>query len=308
VPSSCVQSILALLIHPAGGNPTQFMLEKAFAHHDLDWRYLTFEVPPGQLEDAVRGMRALGFRGGNIADPHQQAVIPLLDRVTDAASKIGRVNLVVRQGDALVGDNNEGRGFLQSLRRLTDLAGRRAAILVGEKGDSPHLPERPDQPSVGARCFAQMGTVPFFPARAIAVELQAAGAAEIWIVEGGKRRPFSTSADTTTQTEASCPGDDPSPFAASETDILISTAPIGTDPDTSPPMLAERLRPEMIVADLAMNPPTSELLHNAAQQGCKTLDGLDIFISQAALSFREWTGVDPDRTVMREAVEEFLEL
>ena len=84
--SAAVQPLLALLACPVGGNPTQYMIEKAVAHHDLDWRYLTFEVGPDELGDAVRGLRALGFRGAHCAAPHKQAVVPLLDRTTDTAA------------------------------------------------------------------------------------------------------------------------------------------------------------------------------------------------------------------------------
>ena len=59
--SPAVQPIVALLSDPVGGNPTQYMIEKAFTHHELDWRYLTFQVSPERLGDAVRGMRAMGF-------------------------------------------------------------------------------------------------------------------------------------------------------------------------------------------------------------------------------------------------------
>ena len=57
--SSAVQPLLALLACPVGGNPTQYMIEKALVHHDLDWRFLTFEVAPEKLADAVRGLKAL---------------------------------------------------------------------------------------------------------------------------------------------------------------------------------------------------------------------------------------------------------
>ena len=76
--SPAVQPLLALLASHVGGNPTQYMFEQAFAHHDLDWRYLTFEIAPENLGDAVRGLRAWVFVAGS-ADPHKQAVIPLLD-------------------------------------------------------------------------------------------------------------------------------------------------------------------------------------------------------------------------------------
>src|SRR5262245_21689916 len=98
------------------------MIERAFAHHGLDWRYVTLEIAPDQLGNAVRGMRAMGFRGGICTIPHKVAVIEHLDRLSDSAAAIGAVNCIVRQGNELVGENTDGKGFLQSLREVTDPA------------------------------------------------------------------------------------------------------------------------------------------------------------------------------------------
>jgi shikimate dehydrogenase len=64
----------------------------------------------------------------------------------------------------------------------------------------------------------------------------------------------------------------------------------------------------MVVADVAFNPPHAQFLHEATEKGCRTIDGLEIFIDQTALNFRLWMGIDPDRAVLRDAAEEFLEL
>ena len=129
MPSPSVQPILAMLAHPVDANPAQYMIEKAFGYHDLDWRYLTLEVAPEHLADAVRGMRAMGFRGGNAAQPHQQTISALLDRTSETAALIGAVNLILREDDQLVGENTEGRGLVESLRGLTDPAGKRFLLL-----------------------------------------------------------------------------------------------------------------------------------------------------------------------------------
>ena len=150
---SPLQEIVALLGYPVAGNPTQYMIERAFSRIGLDWRDPTLEVAPENLADAVRGMRAMGFRGGNFTMPHKVAVLPLLDQLTEAARLMGAVNCWWRQEDRLLGDNTDGKGFLQSLRGRIDPAGRRFAIL-GAGG----------------------------AARAIAIELALAGAAEILVV------------------------------------------------------------------------------------------------------------------------------
>jgi shikimate dehydrogenase len=97
VSNPAIQDIVSCMGQPVAGNPTQFMMERAFAAAGLEWRYLTLEVSPAQLPDAVRGMRAMGFRGGNFTIPHKVAVVPLLDGLTPSAELMGAVNCVYRQ-------------------------------------------------------------------------------------------------------------------------------------------------------------------------------------------------------------------
>src|SRR3954454_15423353 len=105
------------------------MMEKAFAQRRLDWRYLTIEVAPADLGDAIRGMRAMGFRGCNLTIPHKVAVIQHLDRTSEAAALMGAVNCVNRIGNELVGENTDGKGFLQSLSELVDPKQKKVVIL-----------------------------------------------------------------------------------------------------------------------------------------------------------------------------------
>lgn len=280
--SPSVQPILALLGYPVGGNPIQYMIEKALAQHELDWRYLTFEVSPEQLGDAVRGLRALGFRGGHCAEPHKQAVLPLLDRVGETAAAVGAVNVFFREENVLVGENTEGRGFLEALRRLTDPAGKRCAIL-------------------GA---GRMG-------RAIAVELAAAGAAELTIVHRTAPRAEELAELLAGKfglkvSAAPWEGDYAVP---SDCDVLVHATTIGQqDPEARPPVVFDSLRAGLIVADATADPPKTRLLREAAERGCTTLDGLSMFVEQVAAALRLWTGVEPDRSAMRDAVEEFWEV
>ena len=68
------QEFLCCLGQPVAGNPTQYMMEKAFEAAGLDWRYLTCEVPPEKLADAMRGLRALGFNTG----PSESPITPVI--------------------------------------------------------------------------------------------------------------------------------------------------------------------------------------------------------------------------------------
>ena len=81
--------LCSLFGKPVAENPTQAMIEAAFKHHGLDWRYVQFEIEPENLADAVRGMRAMGFRGGNVTTPHKVAIVKLLARIAESASLMG---------------------------------------------------------------------------------------------------------------------------------------------------------------------------------------------------------------------------
>ncbi|MBI3465495.1 MAG: shikimate dehydrogenase [Planctomycetes bacterium] len=280
--TSFKQEICSLFGYPVAGNPTQYMMERAFAHHGLDWRYLTLEIPPESLEDAVRGMRAMGFRGGNITLPHKTAVVPLLDRVSEAAGLMGAVNCIVREGNSLVGENADGKGFLQSLAGVIEPAGARV-VLLGAGG----------------------------AAHAIAVELALAGAGELVIVnrtaEPGQQ--LTELINTKTSQPARFVPWEGVYEAPAETQLLINATSIGlNDEDAKIPVALDALPQSAVVADVIFNPPVTWLLRQARERGLTTVDGLGMLVNQALICFRLWTGIEPDARVMREALEEYLEI
>jgi shikimate dehydrogenase len=258
------------------------MMEQAFAAAELDWRYLTFEVPPDKLAEAMSGLRALGFRGANFTIPHKVAVLRHLDGLSPAAEMMGAVNCVNRVDNKLLGENTDGKGFVQSLRKVCDPAGKRVAIL-GAGG----------------------------AARAIAVELALNGVAEIIVVNRTPERGQQLVDLLRERTQVKA---EPVPLAGDyalpkETEILINATSIGLgDRAARVPVAPDSLRPELIVADVIFNPPDTWLIRTAADRGCKTIDGLGMLVNQAVISFKIWTGIDPDSIVMREALEEFLEI
>ena len=135
--SSAVQPLLALLACPVGGNPTQYMIEKAVAHHDLDWRYLTFEVTAEELGDAVRGLRALGFRGADSWPAAQTGgcLAAGSHERHGRDDRRGQSRLAARK-NALVGENTEGKGVVEAIRATLDPAGK-TVVLLGAGPDRP---------------------------------------------------------------------------------------------------------------------------------------------------------------------------
>jgi shikimate dehydrogenase len=271
--------LVACLGQPVAENPTVVMMEAAFRALKLDWRYLTIEVSPAGLPDAIKGMAAMGFRGGNCTIPHKVAVVGLLDDLTPTAKAIGAVNCFARQGDRWLGENTDGKGFLQSLQAVGPVAGRRV-VLLGAGG----------------------------AARAVAVELLNAGAASVTLVSRGKERGETLQKHLSglfpgRTTLVPWQGDYSVPADA---DVLINATSIGLFPDIDArvPVLESSLRRGLVVCDVIPNPPRTRLLKEAESRGCTTLDGLGMLVNQGVIGVKLWTGHDPDPAVMRRALEE----
>lgn len=274
--TSFLHELVGCLSQGAAGNPTGAMVEAAFAHHALPWRYINCEVAPAGLPAAVQGARALGFRGFNLSMPHKVAVVPLLDGLGESAALIGAVNCVVRRGDALVGENTDGKGFLRSLQALIDPRGARV-VLFGAGG----------------------------AARAIAVELALAGVREIIVVNRSEPRGRALVETLRTGTRASAElvawrGDYVLP---GDVQIAINATSVGLyDPDARLAVAADSFRPGLVVADVVFNPPQTRFLREAAARGGRTLDGLGMLVNQGVIGVHYWTGIEPDAAVMRRAL------
>ncbi len=277
--------LVGVLGCPVAENPTGVMQEAAFAALNLNWRYLTMEVRPENLADALRGVRALGMRGINLTIPHKVAVIPLLDDIATDAQIIGAVNTVYREGDRLIGANTDGKGFLRGLRdeAQIDPHGKRVAVL-GAGG----------------------------AARAITFELAFAGARELSVInrseERGRQLANALREDTNAAVE----------FVAwsstyvvpREIDILVNATSIGLYPDIAalPNLSLEQARSDLFVCDVIPNPPDTRLLQLARARGLRTLNGLSMLVYQGAIGFELWTGQTAPEAVMKEALRRAFEV
>lgn len=271
--------LVVCLGDPVRENPTGVMQEAAFQALGINWRYLTVEVPREKLRDAVTGIRALGMRGANLTIPHKVAVIELLDDVAPDAALVGAVNTVRREGDRLIGENTDGKGFLRGLRLDAGVEpkGQRVVVL-GAGGAS----------------------------RAIVTELALAGAADIVVVNRSIERGDAMVTELARKTSAPIrfepwegvyriPGD---------TNLLVNATSIGLYPDVSamPPVDLSGAPAGMLVCDAVPNPPETALLQEAGRRGLPVLDGLSMLVHQGAIGFRMWTGAEAPVGVMKEAL------
>ncbi len=274
---SFLHELVGSMSQGAAGNPTVVMIEAAFAHHGLHWRYVNMEVAPEDLAVAVRGARALGFRGFNCSLPHKVSVISHLDGLGQSAEVMGAVNCVVRRDGKFIGENTDGKGFLRSLAAVADPKGK-SVVLFGAGG----------------------------AARAIAVELGLAGAREITVVNRSQARggPLVDLLREKLQLPARLvvwQGD----FAVPpETDIVVNASSVGLyDGEARLALDPATLQPRMVVADVIGNPPRTRLIRDAESRGCRALDGLGMLVNQGVIGVQYWTGIEPDALVMRRALE-----
>ena len=263
----------------AAGNPTVAMIEAAYRHHGLDWRYINCEVSPEKLGDAVRGARAMGWAGFNCSLPHKVAVIEHLDGLGESAAIMRAVNCAVRRGNKYIGENTDGKGFLLSLEGIVDPRGKRV-VLFGAGG----------------------------AARAIAVELALAGASSISVVNRTAERGMELVRviNENTPAKAELINWQTEYKVKPDAGIVINATSIGLYPNLHDrlDLDIESLRPGMVVADVIPNPPRTHLIKDAVARGCTIVDGLGMLVNQGVIGIKYWTGVDADATVMRRKLEE----
>jgi shikimate dehydrogenase len=279
--------LVGLIGWPLEHSVSPAMHNSAFDAMGLDWCYVPLPVAPGQVESAVKGLAALGFRGANVTVPHKQAVIPHLDGVSNAVQEIGAVNTIALQKGQLVGHNTDAEGFLIALREAGfEPAGLRA-VVVGAGG----------------------------AARAVAHSLLHSGAGEILVLSRTLSRAQVLTEELGSLTTHACrlqalalsPGS--LVESARDADLLIHATPAGTWPH-----VAESVWPHgvpipahLVVFDLVYNPPETRLLEQAREAGAHPVGGLDMLVGQAILAFEIWTGQRPSPSVMRSAAQRELE-
>jgi shikimate dehydrogenase len=284
MPANYKAELVGVFGYPVAENPTGVMQEAAFAALGLNWRYLTVEVRPEALPQAIAGLRAFGMQGVNLTIPHKVAVLPLLDEISPDAALIGAVNTVRRRGERLIGENTDGKGFLRGLREEAGLdpQGRRFAVL-GAGG----------------------------AARAIAVELALAGAGEIILLN---RTPARGEAlvrhlqDRLVANARYLPWDSAYPVPP-EVDVLVNATSIGLFPavDDLPAVSLETARPDLLVCDVVPNPPDTALIREARRRGLPVLSGLAMLVYQGAIGFELWTGQKAPEPVMKDALRKAFE-
>jgi shikimate dehydrogenase len=268
--------------HPAAENPGVVIQEAAFRALGLkNWRFLTIDVDPGKLGDAVLGLKAMKFRGINCTIPHKIEVLKYIDVVAPSARLIGAVNTIINDGGVLTGENTDGQGFMIALENAGIAPRGKNVVVLGAGG----------------------------AARAICVELALAGARHLTIVNIPKDMALGESLirilkDNTQVAVDYVPWVDTYKVPAG-TDILVNATSIGLYPnvDAKPNIDYDSIAKDMYVQDVIPNPAFTPFLREADRRGVKWQSGMQMLINQAALNITMWTGLKPDKDVMLRAFE-----
>ena len=262
------------------GNPVRKSLSpaihnRAFSRMGINAAYLAFEV--GDIRDALCAIRGLGIRGASITIPFKTSVIPLLDELDTLAGRIGSVNTIVNRGGKLIGHNTDHFGALKALEEKVNLNGKKV-ILLGAGGAARAiaygLKERECEVTIFNRSLERGAT--------LAKELGYA----------------CHSLSTLSEMER----------AARDVDILINATSVGMTPhEGESPFPKRLLRKGMVVMDIVYRPLRTKLLQEAEEQGCKTIDGLEMLAYQGAAQLEIWIGQSPEGKQIKADLRQSLE-
>jgi shikimate dehydrogenase len=286
-------NLVGVIGWPVGHSLSPVMHNAAFDAFGLNYRYLPLPVPPGQVETAVRGLAALGFRGANVTVPHKEAVMPALNTIAPAARLLGAVNTLVidRSADAkpaIDGYNTDAEGFIGALRQggyepqdggsavVLGAGGAARAVVFGllESGDGGIL--------VLNRTLDR--------AQALVSDL---GGHPDW---SSRLRALSLTPEALVA-------------AARAAALMVNTTPVGMWPHGLDSVWPDGVPvpSHLTVFDLVYNPLDTQLLQQARGSGARGIDGLGMLVRQGALAFNLWVDqdipVDELCAVMRDACE-----
>ena len=249
------------------GNPVRKSLSPvihngAFRRMGINAAYLAFEVE--DIEDVLYGIKGLGIQGVSVTLPFKTRVIPFLDQLDALAEKIGAVNTIVNKRGLLIGHNTDHLGALKALEAKVDMRGKRVfllgaggaarAIAYGLRERGCRVTIFNRSPERGARLAQELGYSHYLLSR---------------LFDGQENIP--------------------------DADVLINATSAGMIPqEAESPFPKRLLRKGMTVMDIVYRPLRTQLLQDAEDQGCETIDGLQMLAYQGAAQLEIWTGQSPD--------------
>jgi shikimate dehydrogenase len=263
----------------ASFSPALHEREAALLGFDYEYRLLDLDEldrPATDVGALVGEAQRAGLRGLNVTHPCKQLVVAELDELAPEAAALGAVNTVVLRNGRRVGHNTDASGFREAFERRLPGARTDRVVLLGAGG-------------AGA---------------AVGHAILAFGARQLTVLDVERDRALAL-ADTLGPRAAGADlgrlGD-----VLGAADGLIHATPTGMDAHPGTAVPAELLDPRLWVAEVVYMPLETQLLADARERGCRTLDGGAMVALQAAGSLELFTGARPDRDRMLEHVDELI--
>jgi shikimate dehydrogenase len=271
------KQLTAMLGHPVAENPIDRMFDDVYAYYGLHWQFWKSDVTSAdKIAAAIAGIRALGFAGACITVPYKVISIPYLDEIDEDVKAIGAVNYMTIRNDRLIGHNNDGKGVVKAIQKITPIKGKRITMLgAGGAG------------------------------RAMAVELAWAGAAHLTLFTRRESQGVEVAHTVTKATGVPAEwrqwsGEVIVPVG---TDILMNATHLGAAPAREEvPVDWRSFDENTTVVDVITNPRLTPFLLAARAKGCPIVDGVEMLVQLAMQIFEEWTHIKPEEAVFQKAV------
>jgi shikimate dehydrogenase len=262
---TAVTDLYCVLGSPVSHSQSPLVHNISFQKNKIDAVYLAFEPP--DIESALISMRTFGIKGASVTIPFKESILPYLDKVDPLAMEIGAVNTVVNRDGRLLGYNTDCDAAVTPLIAHGILD--KTVCIIGAGGAGKAV----------AHGIAKQG-------------------GQIIITNRSAEKGAALAAEVNGQ------------FICQEqmetirADVVINTTSCGMHPlqVDELPFPTRSLTPGMVVMDVVYTPLRTKFLSIAEKKGCTPIDGLSMFVAQAAAQFELWTGVRPDSRAMRDAV------
>ncbi len=261
---------------PVGHSLSPLIHNRAFRKLGINAVYLPFRVPRGELAPFLQAFQAFGVQGYSVTIPHKEAAARLADHREDDVERMGAANTLVVTPTGLHASNTDAEAAIESLRE--------------------NLPRASDgsTPSLASRTVLLLGAGGV--ARAIAHALQREGAT-LTLVNRTMDRGQKLAE------EVGCRVIDWGARHSVLCDTLVNCTSVGMHPNLDEsPIHSSFLKSGLMVFDTIYTPETTLLIREARNRGCHVLTGVDMFVRQAGLQFKRFTGQDPPLELMTKLV------
>ena len=256
--------VVGITGHPLAHSLSPQMQTAAMKDKGIKGIYIKFDSP--DLEHMADVIREYNIRGLNVTIPYKKDVIPQMDSVEGPAERIGAVNTIINRGGRLIGTNTDYAGVMYAFEKAGKPLSECGKVLVFGTGGAARAAVYAAQES-GCETYV-LGRTPDH--------------VEVICRETGCRIAEDN--------------------ALGRYDALINTTPIGMKEDSPYMFSLEELKENMAVLDMVYNRKT-RLVEAAERKGCTVADGRDMLVGQGAVSFEKWFGSEPDKEVMRKAIQ-----